>query len=61
MALLAFRKSVTAYIPGSAHNDLACPTESDLPLMPKDSLGTVQEANSLVQDDVEVENTQAVL
>ena len=52
---------MTAYIPGSAHNDLACPTESDLLLMPKDSLGTVQEANSLVQDDVEVENTQAVL
>ena len=30
-------------------------------LMPKDSLGTVQEGNSLVQDDVEIENTQAVL
>lgn len=51
---------MTAYIPGSDHNDLACPTESDLPLMPKDPLGTVQ-GNSLVQDDVEVENTEAVL
>lgn len=52
---------MTAYIPGSDHNDLACPIESDLPLMPKDSLGTVQEGNSLVQDDVEIENTEAVL
>lgn len=52
---------MTTYIPGSDHNDLACPIESDLPLMPKDSLGTVQEGNSLVQDDVEIENTEAVL
>lgn len=52
---------MTTYIPGSDHNDFACPIESDLPLMPKDSLGTVQEGNSLVQDDVEIENTEAVL
>lgn len=52
---------MTAYIPGSDHNDLACPIESDLPLVPKDSLGTVQKGNSLVQDDVEIENTEAVL
>lgn len=50
-----------AYILGSGHNDLARPAESDLPLMPKGSLGTVQEGNSLVQDEVEIKNTLTVL
>lgn len=50
-----------AYILGSDHKELACPAESDLPLMPKHYLGTVQEGNSLVQDEVEVENTLTFL
>lgn len=49
------------YILGSGYNDLDCHVESNLPLMPKGSLGTVQEGNSLVQDDVQVENTLTVL
>ena len=50
-----------AYILGSDHNDLDYTVESDLPLMPKGYLGTVQEGNSLVQDDAEVEHTLTVI